>query len=141
MAERTPGCEEYLTSLDPLHHKSTYNATWPARPWGTEGPELLRADRGSQLRLYYDCTLQPVPPGHSYPLYGLSLAPYPAGLQNGTGGSRAGSNDASSAWATVPGSCTGSSAELVFPEGATHGSFLCVSDTQALALVAKWTMQ
>lgn len=93
-------------------------------PWGVEGPELLVVN--DTLRLYFDCTFQPVPAGRTRAPYGVATAPYPQGLSDPT------------AWKVAPGSCTGNSSSTSFPDGATHGTFLCVDEAQYAALEAVW---
>jgi hypothetical protein len=42
-------------------------------------------------------------------------------------------------WRTIPGSCTGNNtANMLFPTGATQGSFICVNNSQYDAILAKW---
>lgn len=95
--------------------------------WGAEGPELLVVNE-TMMHLYFDCSFQPFDPKKwSRPPYGVAVARYPDGY-----------HDVKS-WETVPGSCTGNStANMLFPPGATQGSFICVSNAQYTHLEAKW---
>jgi hypothetical protein len=97
-----------------------------AGPWGTEGPELL-LNGSSEMRLYFDCSFQPTPPGLTRPPFGVARAAYPAGF-----------ND-SAAWTTVSGSCTGNdTANVDFPVGATQGSFLCIDEASYAVMLREW---
>ena len=70
--------------------------------------------------LYYDCSFMPIPSGWPRPPYGVSVSP----------------TLANHSWMQVPGACTGNSNQTAFPKGATHGSFLCVSNSTLKALLA-----
>ena len=94
-------------------------------PWGTEGPEMLMVN--GSLRLYFDCTFQPVPTGHERPPYGVATARLATA-----------SLASPAAWTTIEGSCTGTGTQLAFPRGATHGSFICVDAVTSAALEAAW---
>ena len=85
-----------------------------------EAPELvldMPLAAGGAL-LYYDCSFFPTPPGYPRPPYGVA---------RGSGGSSAG------AFTPLPGACVGNAsgdAAVSFPRGATHGSFLCISEAE-----------
>lgn len=89
-------------------------------PYGAEGPELIAV--GSSWHLYYDCSFHPTPKGYPRPPYGVSLSDKPFGSE----------------WREVLGSCTGNSSDLSFPIGATHGSFLCLSEKELFPILKKW---
>jgi len=96
-------------------------------PWGVEGPELLKV-RGA-YHLYFDCTFWPKL-GHTRTPYGMAVL---------SSSSAAADFERSSKWEVQRGSCTGDAPESVaFPEEATHGSFLCLSEGAWDRLVRKW---
>jgi hypothetical protein len=114
-----------------LSNGSAWSAPDPALlgPWGTEGPEIL-VFNSSPLHMYFDCTFQPTPVGFSRVPYGMATAPNVLSSYSDTG-----------AWTTVRGSCTGNDTSrtgVSFPEGATHGGFVCVGAAQRAVLLAKW---
>ena len=67
--------------------------------------------------LYYDCSFFPTPQGWPRPPYGVSTSPSLAAPQ----------------WTPVPGACTGGG-DTAFPKGATHGSFVCLSNATLASL-------
>ena len=90
-----------------------------------EAPELVLAlpEGVAGPLLYYDCSFWPTPPGYPRPPYGVARS----------GGSSSG------AFEPLPGACVGNAsgtAEVAFPRGATHGSFLCISEQELSALLA-----
>ena len=90
-----------------------------------EAPELV-LDTPAGIAgplLYYDCSFFPTPPGYPRPPYGVA---------RGAGGSSAG------AFAPLPGACVGNAsgaAVVDFPRGATHGSFLCITEVELAKLL------
>ena len=75
-----------------------------------EGPQLVFFQ--DQWLLYYDCSFVKTPAGWPRPPYGVSVSP----------------SLAAPAFRELPGACTGNSSSMVFPHGATHGSFFCISE-------------
>lgn len=94
-------------------------------PTLVEAPELVASpDRGpGGWLLYYDCSFWPTPDGWPRPPYGVAQAP----TLNGVG--------VSHNFSVYPSACTGAGRDLSMPRGATHGSFLCLNDTQLAQLL------
>ena len=88
-----------------------------------EAPEAVYfpdpATHAPRWLLYYDCSFMPTPAGWPRPPYGVSVSPSLAKPQ----------------WSEVPGACTGNSTLTAFPKGATHGSFLCISNATLSTLL------
>lgn len=91
-------------------------------PTLVEAPQLVQSpDNGPGGHLlYFDCSFWPTPKGWPRPPFGVAHT----------------SNLTSLQFDTYPGSCTGNSSALAMPWGATHGSFICINDTQLSALQA-----
>ena len=89
-------------------------------PYGAEGPELIYFN--DHWLLFYDCSFHPTPAGYPRPPYGVSVSDTAVGME----------------WQEVKGSCTGNSTDVLFPRGATHGSFVCLSDQLLQPIVKKW---
>lgn len=90
-----------------------------------EAPEAvyfpLPSDPGTpRWLLYYDCSFKPTPKGWPRPPYGVSVSP----------------SLAQPNWTEVPGSCSGDAPDTAFPKGATHGSFVCLSNATLANLMA-----
>ena len=83
-----------------------------------EGPEALWHPDLETYFLYYDCSFYPTPRGRSRPPYGVATGPLDGGFT------------------PVEGSCTGEGTSVSFPDGATHGSFLCIDEATADELTA-----
>lgn len=126
-SDNTSGAR-FSTSIDELSHFTDPKPRLGlVGPWGVEGPELLKVN--DTLMLYFDCVHMPTPPGYPKPPFGAATAPYPQGLYN------------QNIWKTLPGSCTGNqshSQEVVFPIGASQGSFLCISEAEYQRLSGAW---
>jgi hypothetical protein len=94
-------------------------------PTLVEAPEIYRVPDNSPLGggffLYFDCSFWPVPSGYPRPPFGVAHSPTLSQFS----------------FTTLEGSCTGNNtANMQFPVGATHGSFICISDSQLSALEA-----
>ena len=89
-------------------------------PTLVEAPEVHTAPTGGPpgYLLYFDCSFWPTPPGQPRPPFGVAHSP----------------SLAQPVFTTLPGSCTGNSSAVSFPRGATHGSFVCITDQQLQAL-------
>ena len=92
-----------------------------------EAPELvMELPAGAQpgVLLYYDCSFYPTPQGAPRPPYGVARAPSLAEPY---------------AFTPLPGACLGNAtgdAVVSFPPGATHGSFVCVTEAELQAVLA-----
>jgi len=100
-----------------------------------EGPEMLVVNE-TTMHLYYDCTFHPGVPGWSRPPFGLSTAPYPDGFTD------------PASWTPAPGSCgvgfNDSSPPpngVRFPNGATHGGFICVTEEEYQGLTKAFPVE
>jgi hypothetical protein len=94
-------------------------------PTLVEAPELYRAPDFSNDAgwfLYFDCSFWPVPPGRKRPPYGIAHSDTLVDAH----------------WTFIEGACTGNTTLTSFPDGMTHGSFLCINETEHDALVARW---
>ena len=85
-----------------------------------EAPELVYF--GDQWLLYQDCSFHPTPPGYPRPPYGVMAS----------------TRLAEPNFTAVPGSCSDTNPALGFPKGATHGSFLCLTDAELALLLAAY---
>lgn len=97
-------------------------------PYGTEAPEIVLVN--NTLHMYFDCSFHPTPTGRLRAPYGVATA-------NNTLSTYADP----AAWTTASGSCTGNDTSATgasFPDGATHGGFVCVDGEQKKALLGKW---
>lgn len=115
-----------VTSLEVSGPYLASNVSALLVPTLVEAPELvldlpLAAEAGPLL--YYDCSFFPTPQGYPRPPYGAARA----------GGSSLGP------FTPLPGACVGNASGtsvVDFPLGATHGSFLCITEDELSALLA-----
>ena len=93
-------------------------------PTLVEAPELHRSPVAGWAGwfLWFDCSFWPVPSGWERPPYGFAHSDTLVAPD----------------WHVIPGACTGNTTFTAPPNGATHGSFLCISQDEHDALVARY---
>jgi hypothetical protein len=97
------------------------NITDLLAPTLVEAPEIYPSPDGGPggWFLAFDCSFWPTPSGWPRPPYGLARANTISGHS----------------FTTLEGACTGNNTQnMQWPSGATHGSFMCISDAELAAL-------
>jgi hypothetical protein len=91
-------------------------------PTLVEAPEFYPSPDGGigGVFLAFDCSFWPVPDGWPRAPFGLAHGPSVSSLN----------------FTTLPGACTANTTDMAWPPGATHGSFVCITDEELRALQA-----